>query len=211
MAACPLDTSRIAFGVGDAMLRVWNLSEPHETSFDVSTLWQKIMGKVRSVWRLQKNLFIFIFDHSSNNIWIFMFVIKNRCRLLGIRRRRICWRLVQPKAVSAFGTQTQWRNRRFYFAIITDTPSILSDGDQIRSTKISLSTLAATANSFITYPRKLPKVSSRHISSMIKAYTGTVLRVLLIFLETKPVIKKDCTEFAWKPDHSCVAVGFEDG
>lgn len=49
IAACPLDTSRIAFGVGDAMLRLWNLSEPHQTTFDVTTKWQKIMGKIRSV------------------------------------------------------------------------------------------------------------------------------------------------------------------
>ena len=49
LSACPLDTTQIAFGAGDAMLRIWNLSEPHESSFEIATLWQKIMGKVRAV------------------------------------------------------------------------------------------------------------------------------------------------------------------
>ena len=49
LAACPLDMSQIAFGAGDAMLRIWNLSEPHEVSFHITTVWQKVMGKVRAV------------------------------------------------------------------------------------------------------------------------------------------------------------------
>ncbi|KYN08591.1 PREDICTED: gem-associated protein 5 [Cyphomyrmex costatus] len=49
MSACPIDTSRIAFGVGDAMLRLWNLSEPHTTTFDIILHWQKIKGKIRVV------------------------------------------------------------------------------------------------------------------------------------------------------------------
>ena len=49
MSACPLDTSQIAFGVGDAMIRLWNLSEPHKNSIEVQMLWEKIKGKVRAV------------------------------------------------------------------------------------------------------------------------------------------------------------------
>lgn len=49
VAACPIDTSRIAFGTGDMMLRLWNLSEPHVTTFDVTMFWQKIKGKLRVV------------------------------------------------------------------------------------------------------------------------------------------------------------------
>ncbi|XP_071629250.1 gem-associated protein 5 [Temnothorax longispinosus] len=49
MSACPIDTSRIAFGAGDMMLRLWNLSEPHATTFDVVMHWQKIKGKIRAV------------------------------------------------------------------------------------------------------------------------------------------------------------------
>jgi len=49
MSACPIDTSRIAFGAGDAMLRLWNLSELHTTIFDVVMHWQKIKGKIRVV------------------------------------------------------------------------------------------------------------------------------------------------------------------
>ncbi|KAL6264530.1 hypothetical protein P5V15_004637 [Pogonomyrmex californicus] len=49
MSACPIDTSRIAFGAGDTMLRLWNLSEPHTTTFDIITHWQKIKGKIRAI------------------------------------------------------------------------------------------------------------------------------------------------------------------
>ncbi|XP_031783799.1 gem-associated protein 5 [Nasonia vitripennis] len=61
MSACPVDTSQIAFGVGDAMIRLWNLSEPHETTIQVQMLWEKIMGKVRALsWHPEKeNLLAF--------------------------------------------------------------------------------------------------------------------------------------------------------
>lgn len=49
MSACPIDTSRIAFGAGDTMLRLWNLSEPHVTTFDVIMHWQRVKGKIRAV------------------------------------------------------------------------------------------------------------------------------------------------------------------
>jgi hypothetical protein len=38
---------RIAFGVGDGTVRVWNLS--NSTSLEITTLWQKIKGKVMAV------------------------------------------------------------------------------------------------------------------------------------------------------------------
>ncbi|XP_015184665.1 PREDICTED: gem-associated protein 5 [Polistes dominula] len=49
IAACPLETSLIAFGVGDAMLRIWNLSEEHKTLFDITVFWQKIKGSIKSI------------------------------------------------------------------------------------------------------------------------------------------------------------------
>jgi hypothetical protein len=45
---------RIAFGVGDGTIRVWNLS--NSTSLEVTLLWQKIKGKVMAV-----SMFIFLF------------------------------------------------------------------------------------------------------------------------------------------------------
>lgn len=51
-AACSIDTSCIAFGTGDAMLRLWKLSEPHEITFDVTMFWQKIKGKLRAVRKI---------------------------------------------------------------------------------------------------------------------------------------------------------------
>lgn len=64
MGACSIDTTRIAFGVGDAMLRLWNLSEPHAKTFDVVTHWQKIKGKIRAVknslsFSLSSGVFLF--------------------------------------------------------------------------------------------------------------------------------------------------------
>ncbi|XP_014204867.1 gem-associated protein 5 isoform X2 [Copidosoma floridanum] len=55
VAACPIDTSLIAFGVGDSMIRLWNLSEPHDNMVEVQILWEKIKGKVRSLsWHPEK-------------------------------------------------------------------------------------------------------------------------------------------------------------
>lgn len=52
MEACAIDTSRVVFGVGDTMLRLWNLSESHTTTFDVTMYWQKIKGKLRAVRKI---------------------------------------------------------------------------------------------------------------------------------------------------------------
>ena len=49
ITACPIDTSLIAFGVGDAMIRLWNLSEPHTNIIEPQMLWDKIIGQVRAV------------------------------------------------------------------------------------------------------------------------------------------------------------------
>lgn len=55
IAACPLDTSHLAIGGGDTILRLWNLSEAHETSFSITFLWQKIKAKIRTV-RITKSM-----------------------------------------------------------------------------------------------------------------------------------------------------------
>ncbi|XP_069679265.1 gem-associated protein 5 [Periplaneta americana] len=47
IAACPLDPNRIAFGVGDGMIRVWDLS--NSTTLEITLLWQKIKGKVMAL------------------------------------------------------------------------------------------------------------------------------------------------------------------
>lgn len=46
---------RIAFGGGDGTIRVWNLS--NSTSLEVTSLWQKIKGKVMAV-----SMFIFLLN-----------------------------------------------------------------------------------------------------------------------------------------------------
>lgn len=57
IAASPLDSSRIAFGVGDGTIRVWNLS--NFTSLEIVSLWQKIKGKVMALaW------------HPTNERWL---------------------------------------------------------------------------------------------------------------------------------------------
>ncbi|XP_049810273.1 gem-associated protein 5 [Schistocerca nitens] len=47
LAVSPLDTNRIAVGVGDAMIRVWNLS--NKSKIDITAFWQKINGKVTAL------------------------------------------------------------------------------------------------------------------------------------------------------------------
>lgn len=59
MSACPIDTSRIAFGAGDMMLRLWNLSEPHTTTFDIVMHWNKIKGKIRAVRNFHTKSIVF--------------------------------------------------------------------------------------------------------------------------------------------------------
>ncbi|XP_043490699.1 gem-associated protein 5 [Polistes fuscatus] len=71
LTSCPLETSLIAFGVGDAMLRIWNLSEQHKTSLDITTLWQKIKGSIRSIaWHPTKENLI-AFGTSEGRIGVF--------------------------------------------------------------------------------------------------------------------------------------------
>jgi len=74
MEACPIDTSRIAFGVGDMMLRSWNLSEPHTTSFDITMHWQKIKGKIRAV---KNSRMRFCYEKIiSSNIFIYEIILQ---------------------------------------------------------------------------------------------------------------------------------------
>lgn len=47
LAVSPLDSNRIAIGVGDSMIRVWNLSNKYKV--DITTFWQKINGKVTAL------------------------------------------------------------------------------------------------------------------------------------------------------------------
>ena len=41
-------SGRLALGVGDNMIRLWNLNTPPDM-FDITTLWQGIRGKVTAV------------------------------------------------------------------------------------------------------------------------------------------------------------------
>ncbi|XP_034936636.1 gem-associated protein 5 [Chelonus insularis] len=44
--ACPLETSLVAYGGGDANIRLWNLSEPHDSKYHTTFFWQGIKAKV---------------------------------------------------------------------------------------------------------------------------------------------------------------------
>lgn len=154
IAACPLDTSRIAFGAGDALLRLWNLSEPHENTFDIVMLWQKIMSRVTAIaWHPeQENLLAF--GTAEGRIGVF--------DTNNVSKAPILYRQHHRRTVYSIG----WGPKP-----LTKNYALYSCGD----------------NELIYYnPEK----------------TNAQPTVF---------IKKDCTEFNWKPDFSCLAVGFDDG
>lgn len=154
IAASPLDTSRVAFGVGDAMLRLWNLCEPHENTFDITMLWQKIKGKVMAVSSVgyTSNRIIFSLNFSS----LINCVINFRFR--GILRRRIYSPLVREKAALVCSIRIP-QNLRFYTDSITDTRSTLSAGVQSRMGKPASSfTHVEMGNWFIMIQRNRIKV-----------------------------------------------------
>nr|XP_033335076.1 gem-associated protein 5-like [Megalopta genalis]XP_033335077.1 gem-associated protein 5-like [Megalopta genalis]XP_033335078.1 gem-associated protein 5-like [Megalopta genalis]XP_033335079.1 gem-associated protein 5-like [Megalopta genalis]XP_033335080.1 gem-associated protein 5-like [Megalopta genalis] len=153
IASCPIETSRIAFGVGDATIRLWNLSETHTNTFDITILWQKIMGKIRTIsWHPEReNLLAYateegrigVFDTNSN----------------------------KPP------TLYRQYHRKIVYAIHW--------GPYPETEQYALYSCAE--GECVYYDPELPNE------------------------EPKSIFKKDCTEFSWKPDFSCLAVGFENG
>ncbi|CAK9799473.1 Gem-associated protein 5 [Anthophora quadrimaculata] len=152
IAACPLDTSQIAFGVGDAMLRLWKLSEPHSTSFDITVLWQKIKGKIRVIsWHPEKeNLLAYATEEGR---------------------------------VGVFNTNSN------------KPPTLYRQYH--RKTVYSISWGPNPDNKHVVYSCA---------EGELVYYDSVKLNE-----EPKSVLKKECTEFSWKPDFSCLAVGFENG
>ncbi|KAG7201057.1 hypothetical protein KM043_017605 [Ampulex compressa] len=71
IAPCPLDTTRVAFGVGDAMLRLWHLSDMKDTSCNITMLWQKIKGKITAIaWHPDKeNLLAYSTDEGRVGVF----------------------------------------------------------------------------------------------------------------------------------------------
>ncbi|XP_033216960.1 gem-associated protein 5 [Belonocnema kinseyi] len=153
LAACPLDTTQIAFGAGDAMLRLWNLSEPHESLFEIATLWQKIMGKVRAMsWHPEKENLL-AFGTGEGRIGVYD---------TNATRPPLLYR--------------QYHRNVVYSLHWGPAPNI------------KLYALYSCADGELVFYN--PEKSDE---------------------EPKSVIKKECTEFSWKPDYSYMAVGFEHG
>ncbi|XP_015605680.1 gem-associated protein 5 isoform X2 [Cephus cinctus] len=153
IAACPLDTSRIAFGAGDAMLRLWNLSEPHENFFDVTQLWQKIKGKVRCIsW------------HPEKENWLAFATGEGRVGVFDTNSSKppVLYRQYHRHTVYTLGWGPAPKSEHFVLYSCGDTELVYYDPEK---------------------PNKDPVC----------------------------VRKKECTEFSWKPDYSCLAIGFEDG
>ncbi|XP_017879066.1 gem-associated protein 5 [Ceratina calcarata] len=151
IAACPLDTSRVAFGVGDAMLRLWNLSADHSTSFDITMLWQKIKGKIRTIsWHPEKeNLLAYATEEGRVGVF------NTNSNKLPVLYR-------------------QYHRGIVYTIHWGPSPE---SGEYV---------LYSCGEGELVYYEKPSQ-------------------------EPKSLLKKDCTEFSWKPDFSCLAVGFEDG
>ncbi|XP_076393217.1 gem nuclear organelle associated protein rigor mortis [Megachile rotundata] len=153
IAACPLDTSRVAFGVGDAMLRVWNLSEAHNTTFDITVFWQKIKGKIRTIsWHPEKeNLLAYATEEGR----IGMFNTNTN-------KPPTLYRQYHRNIVYTIGWGPNPDNKQYVLYSCAEGELVYYDAEK---------------------PNQEPK----------------------------SVLKKECTEFSWKPDLSCLAVGFENG
>ncbi|XP_015123769.1 gem-associated protein 5 [Diachasma alloeum] len=163
ISPCPLDTSRIAFGVGDGMLRVWNLSEPHKTTFDIITAWQDIKDRVTAIaWHPDKENLL-AYGTSEGRVGVYdIFNVAKRPVVFKMHHRKTIYRLEWGPSAS------------------TANPS----NDKTPST-YSLYCCGDGELTCFNYdkPQQGPEV----------------------------LIKKSCTEIAWKPDYSCLAVGHDDG
>ncbi|XP_017790259.1 PREDICTED: gem-associated protein 5 [Habropoda laboriosa] len=156
ISACPLDTSQVAFGVGDAMLRLWNLSEPHCTSFDITVLWQKIKGKIRAIsWHPEKeNLLAYATEEGRVGVF------------------------------NTNGNKPPTLYRQYH-----------------RNTVYTIGWGPNPDNKHVVYScgeEELVYYDSVESSEYISILPNTVC-------------KSGCTEFSWKPDFSCLAVGCENG
>ncbi|XP_076243068.1 gem nuclear organelle associated protein rigor mortis [Calliopsis andreniformis] len=153
IAACPLDTSLIAFGVGDAMLRLWNLSEAHDTSFSVTALWQKIKGKIRAIsWHPEKeNLLAYATEEGRVGIF------DTNCN-----KPPILYRQYHRGIVYTVSWGPSPENKQFVLYSCAEGELVFYDPGK---------------------PNQVPT----------------------------SILKRECTEFSWKPDFSCLAVGFENG
>lgn len=155
IAACPLDTSRVAFGSGDSLLRLWNLSEPHETTFDLSFLWQKIMGRIITLaWHpvIENQL---AFGSNEGRIGVYD---TNK-----IQKEPILYRQHHRRYIYSLGWgPSAEKDNKYCLYSCGDGELVCWNPD---------------------VPSEKPKI-------------------------IKP---KNCTEFSWKNDFSCLAVGYEDG
>ncbi|XP_076647950.1 gem nuclear organelle associated protein rigor mortis isoform X2 [Halictus rubicundus] len=153
IAACPLETSRIAYGVGDSTIRLWNLSEGHTNTFDITVLWQKIKGKIRTIsWHPEKeNLLAYATE--EGRIGVFDTNSNKPPTLYRQYHRNIVY-------VIHWGPHPESEHHVLY---------------------------SCAEGECVYYDPVKPNQ------------------------EPKSVFKKDCTEFSWKPDFSCLAVGFENG
>lgn len=154
LAACPLETSLIAYGSGDMAVRLWNLTEPHDNSVNVTCMWQKVMGRVTALaWHpTEENLLAF----GTAEGRVGMFDTNNPNKLPVIFR--------------------QYHRRTVYSLAWAPKPGSAKYG------------LYSCADNELVY------FNSEKVNE-----------------EPKSVVKKDCTEFAWKSDLSCIAIGYEDG
>ncbi|KAK0095845.1 hypothetical protein PV326_007211 [Microctonus aethiopoides] len=154
IASCPLETSRISYGSGDALLRLWNLSEPHKDIFDITCLWQKIMGRVTAIaWHpVQEN--ILAFGTGEGRIGIY--------DTNSVNKPPILYRQHHRRTVYSLSWGPDPSNNKY---------ALYSCGD----------------HELIYYQYE----KSNEVPTVL--------------------IKKNCTEFCWKPDMTCVVIGYEDG
>ncbi|KAF3428992.1 hypothetical protein E2986_02063 [Frieseomelitta varia] len=153
IAACPSETSYIAFGAGDAMLRLWNLSEAHATNFNIYTLWQRIKGKIRAIaWHPEKeNLLAYGTDEGRVGLFH-----------INTNKAPVLYRQYHRGIICTIGWGPNLENK-FVLYSCGEGELVYYDSEKVKTQ------------------------------------------------EAKSVLKKECTDFSWKPDFSCLAVGLENG
>ncbi|XP_063992664.1 gem-associated protein 5 [Diachasmimorpha longicaudata] len=163
IAPCPLDTSRIAIGVGDGMLRIWNLSEPHETTCDIITAWQDIKDRVTAIaWHPDKENLL-AYGTSEGRVGVYdIFNVSKRPVVFKMHHRKTIYRLEWGPSPSTSHSSNDKNPSTYLLFCCGDGELTCFNYDK---------------------PQQEPKV----------------------------IIKKSCTDIAWKPNYSCLAVGHDDG
>ncbi|XP_071445588.1 gem-associated protein 5-like [Hetaerina americana] len=171
MAPSPFDPSRIAVGVGDFSIRIWNTGNTKE--IQMSTLWQKIKGKVMAIaWHPMQEMKLAFGTHEGR---------------VGIQditpgRLPVVFILRHKSAVYSLS----WG------------PPCYKEGDTETLPQHCL--YSCGDNEILQYNPEAPEKEPKRMSLLMRGSDVEHKRKM-----------GTCTDVAWKPDNSLLAVGNSDG